>query len=108
MTEQQPVLSRVPTALSSIRLAFGGVQFGELLQSSPDERTWPDALTTAGIAITDKIDGAWSRVFGSTEHGPLIDRLADIAFSIGGEAALALNGEISPIHPILSLSLIHI
>ena len=103
MTEQHPILDKVPTTLSTGRLGFGVVQAFELLGSLPEERTWEDAGETAGAAITDKIDGAWTRRFGSTKHGPLIDRLADMTFSIAGEAALAINGEISPIHPILSI-----
>ncbi len=103
MTEQHPVLDKVPTTLSAGRLAFGVMQAVELLQTLPEERTWGDAGETAGAAVTDKIDGAWTRRFGSTKHGPLIDRLADMTFSIAGEAALAINGEISPIHPILSI-----
>lgn len=103
MAEQYPVISKLPTALSSSRLLFGLFQAGELLTTSPEERTWVDAGTSAGAALTDKLDGAWSRTFGSTEHGALIDQLADIAFSEGGRLALAVNNEISPIHPALGL-----
>jgi phosphatidylglycerophosphate synthase len=103
MTEQHPVLAKVPTALSGFRLAYGTLQIGKILQSSPRERTWNDAIKTGCIAITDKLDGDWSRHFGSTKNGSIIDRLADIAFSVGGEVALAVNDEISPIHPLLSI-----
>lgn len=103
MTEQHPILDKVPTSLSVGRLGFGIVQAFELLGTTPEERTMGDAGVTAAAAITDKIDGDWTRRFGSTKHGPLIDRLADITFSIAGETALALNGEISSIHPMVSL-----
>jgi phosphatidylglycerophosphate synthase len=103
MSEQHPVLSKVPTSLSGFRLAYGALQTGNILKSSPQERTWMEAAKTAGVALTDKMDGIWSRQFGSTKNGPIIDRLADMTFSVGGELALAFNGEISPVHPILSI-----
>jgi phosphatidylglycerophosphate synthase len=103
MTEQHPILDKVPTTLSFGRLGFGVLQGVDLLLTPPEERTGGDAIKTAVAAGTDKLDGAWTGWFGSTEHGPLIDRLADITFSVLGEGALAINGEISPIHPLISI-----
>jgi phosphatidylglycerophosphate synthase len=105
MAEQEhPILRKIPTALSSGRLIFGLWQDRDLLTTDPKERTWLDAGVAAGVAITDKIDGAMSRAFGSTKHGAFIDRLADVSFSEGGRLSLAKNGEMSPIHPVIGLS----
>jgi phosphatidylglycerophosphate synthase len=86
------------------RLGFGVWQANDLLHTPPEERTYGDALITAAVASTDKGDGEASHRFGSTKHGPLWDQLADIAFSVGGEIALGINGDILPIHPILSVA----
>ncbi|MFI5271254.1 MAG: CDP-alcohol phosphatidyltransferase family protein [Candidatus Saccharimonadales bacterium] len=104
MSEQHTVLSKAATTMSVARLGFGAWQAYDLLHTPPEERTVGDALLTAGVASTDKGDGKASDHFGSTKHGPLWDQLADISFSVGGEVALGLNGEISPIHPILSVA----
>lgn len=101
--QQHPISSRVATGMTLFRLGYGVYQTASLLMTPPEQRTWEDAGQTAGAASTDKADGVWSRRFGSTKLGPLLDRAADVTFSVGGEVALAINGEISPIHPILSI-----
>jgi phosphatidylglycerophosphate synthase len=102
-SQEHPVLSKLPNVLGFGRMAFGVYQAVDLHRTPPEERTRTDAIETAGAAVTDKLDGFLTELYGSTKHGPTIDRLADVIFSVGGEVSLALNGEISPIHPLSSI-----
>jgi phosphatidylglycerophosphate synthase len=50
------------------------------------------------LSATDKIDGAWARRIGATEHGRDLDRAGDRGFVMPQQMALTLNGEVPPVH----------
>ncbi len=103
MAEQHLILNKVPTTMSLGRAAFGVYQGINLFRTPPEDRTLGDAGITAGMLSTDKWDGELADRYGSTRLGAEADLLADILCAVSSELALALRGEISPIHPLLTI-----
>lgn len=58
MSEQHPVLNKLPNTLSLGRMAFGVYQMVDLWRTDNLDYTWGDSVETALAAISDKIDGA--------------------------------------------------
>ncbi len=84
--------------LPKLRIAAGPLLADRLAGTAPEDRTWAEGLVTGLIAGTDKVDGAWARRIGVTDHGRDLDREGDRSFVMPQQRVLAANGEVPPVH----------
>jgi phosphatidylglycerophosphate synthase len=89
---------RIVNGLSWLRVAASAPLTAHLLLTDPKDRSWLMGGVMAGVASTDKLDGLGAEWIGPTDEGNKLDKLADRSLVIPEYGALALKGEIPPIH----------
>lgn len=112
--DSEEFLCAAANALSVARGLAGPAIAGYILSNSPEDRTYAMGFAVAAIGASDRLDGDMIRALklsmsegeleeyqasGRADLGAKIDHLADKAFVIPPMGALAVRGEISPVHP---------
>ncbi len=105
MSENKSALNTVADGMAAARIVASPFIAGYLAMTSPEERNHP--LVTGGVAVlsaSDFADGRIARIAGATERGAKLDEWADKAFVGSSWLAMAITGEIPPVHAGLKLA----